>query len=200
MSTLPEFSSSLISSSSYIAQVNISSDSLRGRWTVMLQSAGSYTIQVFGISELSFSSDLYRVDSSSTYGFTKINGRPSQGWFNSLYLYKSSHDSAGQSIVAMLTTEGGGMGVTINTLNLISEDGVILESIDNLIRLDDDTSAGVFEPPAEVFTLQLLGTDANGFPFSYISDASVEVASIDLELSASVIILHACTELECVHR
>ena len=64
---------------SYIAQINITDDSLRGEWALLIQSQGSYSIQVFGISELRFSEDLYVVDSSNAYGFSKIEGRPSQG-------------------------------------------------------------------------------------------------------------------------
>ena len=79
VSTLPQFSSSLISASSYIAEVNITDDSLRGEWTVSFQSGGSYTLQIYGNSELSFTADLFRMDSSNAYGFSKIEGKPSQG-------------------------------------------------------------------------------------------------------------------------
>lgn len=78
-SSLTQFTSSLDSTTSYIVQINITNDSLRGEWTVVILSQGSYSIQVFGNSELSFSADLYNVDSSNAYGFSKIEGRPSQG-------------------------------------------------------------------------------------------------------------------------
>ena len=78
-STLPQFSTSLVSSTSYIAQVNVTDNSLRGQWRVRVQSQGPYSILVFGSSELSINEDLYRIDDSNTFGFSKIDGRPLRG-------------------------------------------------------------------------------------------------------------------------
>ena len=78
-SNLTQYSTSLVSSAAFIAQINVTDDSLRGEWRIMIQSQGSYSIQVLGSSELSFTEELYRIDSSNSLGFSRINGRPSKG-------------------------------------------------------------------------------------------------------------------------
>lgn len=75
-SQLKQLATTLDFTTSYIARINITDDSLRGVWRVMIQSQGSYSIQVLGKSRISFSEDLYSIDTS---GFRKIEGRPSQG-------------------------------------------------------------------------------------------------------------------------
>lgn len=72
--------------------------------------------------------------------------------------------------------------MTVNMLNIVNNDGIIL-TIGNLSRLDEDSYAGVFIPPSEVFILQLLGFDGNGY---HISDTSIGVTRIDLTLSMTV--------------
>lgn len=86
----------------------------------------------------------------------------------------------GHPIVALIEVEGP---VNVSVLNLISGDGTILLSINNLTRLGEESYVGVFLPPSEAFVLQLVGTDHNGYNFSHISDTSVEVSFIDLALS-----------------
>ena len=77
--TLPQFSSSLISSSSFIGEVNITDDSLRGEWSMTIPLGGTYSVQVSADSELTFITNLFRVDPSSTYGFSAIEGVASEG-------------------------------------------------------------------------------------------------------------------------
>lgn len=76
---MPQYSTSLVSTTSYIAQINVTDDSLRGEWRIVIRSQGSYSIQVLGSSELSFSEDLFSIDTTSIYGFSEIDGRPLQG-------------------------------------------------------------------------------------------------------------------------
>ena len=78
-SNLAQYSTSLVSTTAFIAQINVTDNSLRGEWRIVIQSQGSYSIQVLGSSELSFTEELYQIDSSSTFGFSRIDGRPSQG-------------------------------------------------------------------------------------------------------------------------
>ena len=77
--TLLQYSTSLDTPTSYIANINITDNSLRGKWTITLRSQGSYSIQVLGTTELSFSNELYKIDPTNTYGFSKIDGKPTQG-------------------------------------------------------------------------------------------------------------------------
>ena len=63
----------------YMASINITDDSLRGNWTITLVTQGYYTIQVSAISDLTISSDLYNLDSTNLYGFSRIEGRPTVG-------------------------------------------------------------------------------------------------------------------------
>ena len=76
---MQQYSTSLVSTTSYIAHINVTDDSLRGEWTVMIQSEGSYSIQVFGSSELIFSENLFTIDSSGASRFREIDGKPLQG-------------------------------------------------------------------------------------------------------------------------
>ena len=78
-SNLEQFSTSLVSTTSYIAHISVTDDSLHGAWTVMIQSEGSYNIQVFGSSEQSFSEDFFTIDSSSPSRFRELDGKPLQG-------------------------------------------------------------------------------------------------------------------------
>ncbi len=73
---LAQYSTSLVSTTSYIAHINVTDDSLRGEWTVMIQSDGSYSIQVFGSTSASFSEHLFSLAPS---GLITIDGKPSQG-------------------------------------------------------------------------------------------------------------------------
>lgn len=74
--------------------------------------------------------------------------------------------------------------MTVRLLNLISDSGTILQSLNNLTRIEQDSYVAAFIPPPEAFVLQLIGIDRNGYNFSHISDTSVEVSSVDLALSA----------------
>ena len=79
MTSLAQYTSSLNTATSYISNINITDDFLRGEWTIRIQSQGSYSISVLGNTELSFSSELFKIDPSNTYGFSQLEGKPSQG-------------------------------------------------------------------------------------------------------------------------
>lgn len=89
----------------------------------------------------------------------------------------------GQPLIALITVEEADVPVAVNVLNLISDSGLILQSINNLVNQGENMYVGTFIPPPEAFVLQLTGTDHNGYNFSHISDTSVEASAIDLTLS-----------------
>ena len=81
------------SSTTYVSQVSLTSDCCRGNWSILIQSRGTYSIQIQGISNVIISRDLYQIDSSSVYGFSSIDGKPLQGNeynFKNLFLYLDS--------------------------------------------------------------------------------------------------------------
>ena len=63
----------------YLASINVTNNTLRGNWTLTIATQGYYSIQVSAISDLSISSDIYDPDATNDYGFSSIDGRPSQG-------------------------------------------------------------------------------------------------------------------------
>lgn len=90
---------------------------------------------------------------------------------------------AGQPLSALIMVEGGDLALTASALNLLSNSGTILLSIKDLTSLGGVSYMGTFIPPSEAFVLQLVGTDDNGYSFSYISDTSVKASAIHLALS-----------------
>ena len=76
---MTQFTVTISTTNLYMANINITDDSLRGNWTITLVTQGYYSIQVSAISDLSISSDLYNLDSTNTYGFSRIEGRPTVG-------------------------------------------------------------------------------------------------------------------------
>lgn len=77
--SLGQFSVSISTTNLYMANINITNNTLRGNWTVTLTAQGYYSIQVSAISELTISSDLYNLDSTNNFGFSRIEGRPTEG-------------------------------------------------------------------------------------------------------------------------
>ena len=76
---LTQYSTVLVSATSYFAQINVTNDSLYGEWRIRIQSQGFYSIYVWGRSELSVAEEIYAIDSSNAYGYSSIEGRPLQG-------------------------------------------------------------------------------------------------------------------------
>ena len=87
---IKDYSTSLISSTVYVGQVNVNPN-LHGNWKTVIQSQGSYNIKVLGNRDTCISENLYQLDSSSMYGFSNIEGKVSQGnavnsgYWNCLY-------------------------------------------------------------------------------------------------------------------
>ena len=80
---------------------------------------------------------------------------------------------------AELTIVGSTLPVTVNTLDIINDEGVI-QSINDLTPIDNNVYASLFMTPLVEFKMQVNGVDDNGYNFSYISDISVEPTSLSL--------------------
>ena len=76
--------------------------------------------------------------------------------------------------------------MTVNTLNLINEDGMILESYSNITDLGANRFAAGFLPPLVTFYFQMSGTDENGYNFLRTSDTSITVTTINLQMSKCI--------------
>ena len=140
------------------------------------------------------------------YGFSKLEGKPSQGTMRVLdnlicttvtliILLSLSYCYIGVPVIAFLEVDGDAVSVSISMLNLINNEGVRLLSINNLTMVERGSYVGVFLPPPETFQLQLVGTDGHGYNFSHITDTSVEVAVIRLSLSKAYCYTICCMNL-----
>ena len=70
--------------------------------------------------------------------------------------------------------------ILISSINATNDQGSIL-SFSNLTEIKNNKYTGFLgNLPSEEFQLQVNGIDDNGFPFSYISDISVEPTAISL--------------------
>ena len=76
--------------------------------------------------------------------------------------------------------------MTVNALNLVDEDGMLLQSIPNITDLGTNRFAIGFLPPSVTFQLQVFGTDENGYNFLRTSDTSVTVTAINLIMSKCI--------------
>ena len=74
-----QYSVSLQTPTSFIAILTINDSSLRGHWQISLESDNFYNILVSASSDLSFTSDLLTFDTSSSYGFSSVVGKPLNG-------------------------------------------------------------------------------------------------------------------------
>ena len=85
----------------------------------------------------------------------------------------------GYSMFVEATIIGSENPVVISNINVVNDQGFIL-NLSNLTEIDNNSYIGFFDLPSEEFQLQVNGKDDNGFPFSYISDISVEPTTISL--------------------
>ena len=67
-------------------------------------------------------------------------------------------------------------------MNIVNDLGII-QHVENTTVVGNNTYVGFFIPPTEEFKIQVLGTDDNGFRFSYISDTSIEPTTISLQIA-----------------
>ena len=70
--------------------------------------------------------------------------------------------------------------MVISSINAVNDQGTINLTLSNLTQVENNSYIGYFDPPPEEFQLQVSGTDDNGYPFSYISDVSIEPTAISL--------------------
>ena len=89
----------------------------------------------------------------------------------------------GIPIVVLFEVTPDNINVTIISLNLINEDGLLLESLSNITDLGSNRYGAAFLPPSETFQLQVSGIDMNGYNFVRTSDTSIRVSEVSLILS-----------------
>ena len=112
----------------------------------------------------------------------------------------------GIPLIALFDVIPDNVDVMVSALNLINEDGVLLQSINNITSLGANRYGAAFLPPSETFQLQVSGIDENGYNFLRTSDTSVRVTSVNLIISMYIIYvcnMHSCNMLhrfarECV--
>ena len=75
--SLDQYSVSLQTLSTFIATLNINSSDLLGEWQISFSYASD--IVVYAISDLSFSTKLFALDPTSSYGFSAVDGKPLNG-------------------------------------------------------------------------------------------------------------------------
>ena len=75
--------------------------------------------------------------------------------------------------------------VTVETVNLVDSTGTVLQTIEDILILDDNSFATSFTPPSVLFYWQILGKYGEENAFSRISDTAIEVSDIDLTLGRS---------------
>ena len=88
----------------------------------------------------------------------------------------------GRPLVAVFQATDLSRSLTIDSVNLVGSDGTILNTIDDVILLDEYSFATSLTPPDVLFYWQILGEDEEGYSFSRIGDAAIEVSRIDLIL------------------
>ena len=88
----------------------------------------------------------------------------------------------GDTIIAEFKIQGSTAPVTFHAMDIVN-DGGIIQNVQNVTVVDDDSYIGIFVAPAEEFQIQVNGTDDNGSWFSYISDISIEPTTISLRIN-----------------
>ena len=76
--------------------------------------------------------------------------------------------------------------MTVNTLTLTNEDGMMLQSFSNITDLGANRFATGFLPPSVTFYFQVSGIDENGYNFLRTSDISVTVTTVNLLMSKCI--------------
>lgn len=102
---------------------------------------------------------------------------------------------SGIPIVVLFEVTPDNVNVTISSLNLINEDGMLLESFSNITDLGNNRYGTAFLPPSETFQLQVSGIDMNGYNFLRTSDASIRVTEVSLILSKLITLRNAFRNL-----
>ena len=90
--------------------------------------------------------------------------------------------NVGEPLIIIFQANDRSRVITVEAVNILDSTGTVLESVEDVISLDDNAFAVIFTPPDILFYWQLLGRDQNGYVFSRISDTAFEVSNIDLSL------------------
>ena len=77
--SLAQYTVTLNTPTLLMANINVTDNNLRGSWTLAISTRGFYSIKVSVTSESMISSSLYTYDPTNSYGFSTIDGRPSNG-------------------------------------------------------------------------------------------------------------------------
>ena len=101
-------------------------------------------------------------------------------------MYYVNCNYLGIPIIVLFEVEPVNVNVTVNAMNVINEDGMLLQSISNITNLGANRFAAGFMPPLVTFSFQVSGTDENGYNFLRTSDTSVTVTAINLMISKCV--------------
>ena len=178
---------SLQTPSSFIATLTINDSSLRGSWQISLQSGNFYNILVSASSALSFTSELLTFDTSSSYGFSSVVGKPLNGEINNtfmLVILTVIHINyfAGVPLITVFQASDTVAKLTVEKINIVDSSGTIYETIGDILSLEGSAFAINFIPPDVTFQWQIVGRDEEGYTFSRISDIAIEVSDIDLSL------------------
>lgn len=78
---MPQYLLLVSSSTLHISNINVTDNTLRGKWKLTIQSGGLYDIQIKAASDLTFSVTFYGNDSSNDHETSKVDGKPLQGKF-----------------------------------------------------------------------------------------------------------------------
>ena len=76
--------------------------------------------------------------------------------------------------------------MTVNAVNLINEDGILLQPVSNITNLGNNRYAATYFPPSVTFRFQVLGTDENGYNFLRTSEMSTTATAINLIMSVLI--------------
>ena len=76
-------------------------------------------------------------------------------------------------------------------MDIVNDLGII-QHVENVTVVGNNTYVGFFIPSTEEFKIQVSGTDDNGFRFSYIGDVSIEPTTISLQIIGKKFIYMKC--------
>ena len=86
-------------------------------------------------------------------------------------------------MIAVFQTNDLSVPLTVESIKLVDSSGFMLQTVDDLLVLDDNyTFVTNLIPPEMQFHWQIEGRDENGNNFTRITDIAIEVSDIDLTL------------------
>lgn len=159
-------------------------NTLRGTWTISVAFTGSYSIQVFGVSDLQITQNIYQLDFNSAIGYSEVEGKPIQGnpVITQLVHIIIYFMLLGEPLIVVLSALFGDSTVNITEVNVISDNGASSQPINDTSSVAQCCYAGVFVPPNESYVFQVIGVDSSGYTFSHFTDTAIQVSSVLLVL------------------